>query len=448
MAAEKDLMIAIELGSSTIRGIAGKKNNDGSLYILDIVHEDASSCIRKGVVYNIDKTVQCLTQIVSKLQDSLNLSIDRVYVGISGKSLRTVKNSVSRQLDTKVVISHELVDGLKDTNLNVNYPDQLILEVIPQEYRIENDFQIDPVGVLSNHIEGRFLNVIARSLIKSNLQKCFEIAGIAVADYFISPLALAESILSETEKRSGCALVDMGHDTTTVAIFKNNILRHLAVIPLGGNNITRDLCNCLQLEEDEARNLKEKYGSAYTEITDEDASTSLQVNNGRSVGKQEILGITEARENEIIANISEQIKISGYGDKLLAGFIITGGGANIKDIETAFSKSKGFEKIKFAKAIQTPITTSDPNLINKSGTLNTLLALLSMGTLSCTSAIPEEIIVQPEDTTVINEKIDQNQEAASEPAPKEEKPKKKWGFKIFSNIGEKISDISKHIVEE
>ena len=239
MAAEKEIMVAIEFGSSKIRGIAGCRNLDGTIHILDVVQEDAKNCIRKGVIYNMDKTVLCLKRIVQKLESDLDLEVIKVYVGLNGKSLRTVKNVVSRQLDTKIVISSDLVDGLCESNKETVYPDYEILEVVPQEYRIGAELTLDPVGILSNQLEGRFLNVIARTTIKEYVRKCVEAADLEIAGYFITPLAQADSVLTDTERRSGCVLVDFGADLTTVAIYKNNVLRHLAVIPLGGNRCSK-----------------------------------------------------------------------------------------------------------------------------------------------------------------------------------------------------------------
>ena len=142
-----------------------------------------------------------------------------------------------------------------DSNREVPIIDQEILEVAPQEYKVGINLLADPVGVPSDHIEGRFLNIIARNSVKQNIDKCFKQAGIEIADYIISPLALANAVLTNSEKRSGCMFIDFGADTTTVSVYKNNILRHLAVIPLGGSNITKDICS-QQIEEEDAEELK------------------------------------------------------------------------------------------------------------------------------------------------------------------------------------------------
>jgi cell division protein ftsA len=461
MAAEKELIVAIELGSSTIRGIAGKKNADGSIQVLDIVQEPARNCSRKGVVYNIDKTVQNIRNIIQKLEDNQHVHINKVYAGIGGQSLRTVKNSVSRQLDNKEIITPELVDLLLDTNLNASYPDQEILDVKPQEYRIGNQYTTEPAGILSSHIEGRFLNIVARTQVRENLQKCFQAAELEVVDYFISPLALADNVLTDTEKRSGCALIDFGADTTTVAIFKNNILRHLVVIPLGSNNITMDICS-QQIEEEEAEELKKQYGSAYTEPQEDDGKNHLlSINNDRTIDERLLQEIIEARMEEIIANVWEQICASGYRDQLLAGIIVTGGGANIKNLDKAFLHRTGFDKLKTAKIQQTTLQTQHPEKISKNGSLNTLLSLLTKGEANCVGDIEENVeeshlseegdnatnpAHESATATSTTSKTPPSEEPATEPKPK--KQKTSWFKQVFDNFGKKVSDLSKTITEE
>ena len=241
MAATKEFIVAIELGSSKITGIAGRKNLDGSISVLAVVKEDATQCIRKGVVYNIDKTAQCLTNIISKLKNQLKSEIAHVYVGIGGQSIRSIRNVVNRDLPADTIITNNMINQLMDDNRNMDYPEQEILDAVTQEYNVDNQYQLDPVGIKASRLEGNFLNIICRETFYNNINVCFDKAGIAIAELFLAPLALAESVLTEAERRGGCLLVDLGADTTTVTVFHKNVLRHLAVIPLGGNNITRDI---------------------------------------------------------------------------------------------------------------------------------------------------------------------------------------------------------------
>lgn len=191
------------------------------------------------MIFNLDKTAQSLTSIINRLEGELKNSIAKVYVGIGGQSLRTVRNVVSRDLEEEAIISEELVNAIGDENVAIPVVDMDILDVAPQEYKVGNNLQANPVGLVGSHIEGRFLNIVARSSVRKNLEHCFQQAKIDIADQLIAPLVTANAVLTESERRSGCALIDFGADTTTISVYKNNILRFLTVLPLGGNSITR-----------------------------------------------------------------------------------------------------------------------------------------------------------------------------------------------------------------
>jgi len=387
--AATDFIVAIELGSSKISGIAGKKLPDGSIQILAMASENATNCIRKGVIYNLDKTTQSLTSIINRLESTLKASIGKVYIGMGGQSLRTIRNTEVRHLDEDTKISQELIDSLKDSNRNVPIVGYQILGVAPQEYKVGNDLIVEPVGVQTDHIEGRFLNIIARKNVKENICQCCDLAKIQIADDaedLIAPLALADAVLTSSEKRSGCVLVDFGADTTTVSIYKNNILRHLAVIPLGGSNITKDICS-QQIEEEDAEALKLRFAQAYTEPKEsDDESKECKLDNRCSIKALLLEDIVEARINEILDNVAKQIELSGYENKLLAGAIITGGGTNLKNMEEAFNKRTKIEKIRTAK--ETLISLKGLE-VRKDGSQNTLIALLAAGKENCCLAMPE-----------------------------------------------------------
>ncbi len=382
--ATTDFTVAIELGSSRISGIAGKRNEDDSLQVLAYAHEDASAFIRKGVIYNIDKAAQALTLIVGRLQEQLHASIAKVYVGIGGESLRAVKNVVNRTLDEDSIVSQTLVDAICDENLEIPLVGMDILDVAPQEYKIDKSLQADPVGVAGRVVTGQFLNIVARAALKKNLERSFEIAGTGIADLLVAPLAQAKAVLTDSEMRSGCALVDFGAGTTTVSIYKNNLLRYLTVLPLGGGNITRDLTS-LQLEEEEAENLKRTYGDAlYEEPEESKEPAACTVGDGRHIALSVLNDIVEARAEEILANVWNQLQLSGYEGKLFAGVVFTGGGANLKHLEEAFLKVSKAEhlKIRTARTVRLAVQGLDKTLPDDCRE-TTLLGLLAAGKESC-----------------------------------------------------------------
>ncbi|MDL2291716.1 cell division protein FtsA [Bacteroides sp. OttesenSCG-928-F21] len=376
-----DFIAAIELGSSKIAGIAGRKNSDGTLHVLAYAQEESSSFIRKGVIFNLDKTAQSLTSIIRKLEATLQNSIGKVYVGVSGQSLHTAINIVSRELEEDTIISQELIDSICDENRTLPLGDKEILEVAPQEYRIGNNLQADPVGVAGNEIEGRFLNIIARSTIRKNLERSFNQANVEIAAIQVSPLLTAEAVLTENEMRSGCALVDLGADTTTVSIYKNNILRFLTVIPLGGSSITQDITS-LRIEEEEAESLKKKHGELlYREEGKEGATVSLE-DHSRTIELATLNDIIEARAEEIVVNVWNQIKQSNYESVLLAGLVITGGGINLKNMEELFRKNNKAQKIRVAESVRYELSDTE-SLLRKDGTQNTILGILASGKENC-----------------------------------------------------------------
>ena len=377
----KEFIVAIELGSSKITGIAGKKNLDGSISILALVQEESASCIRKGVVYNIDKTVMCVTNIVKKLETMLKSKIAQVYVGVGGQSIRSVKIVILKEMVGQAIVTQEMVNELMDQNRGMSYPEQEILDAATQEYKVDQQYQLDPVGIQCSRLEGNFLNILWRKQFYRNLNKCFEQAGIAIAEMYLAPLAMADSVLTETEKRSGCVLVDLGADTTTVSVYYKNILRHLAVIPLGGNNVTKDIAT-LQMEETDAERMKLKHASAYTDNSDIDNTLSIPIDQDREIVSRDFINIVEARVEEIIENVWFQVP-NEYIDKLLGGIILTGGGSNMKNIERAFRNHTHIDNIRVAKFVTSTINSNLPEITAHNARLNTILGILEKGDINC-----------------------------------------------------------------
>lgn len=381
MATEDNFIVAIDLGSSMVTGIAGCKEPDGAIKILAFVQEPSDSFIRRGRVQNVDKLTQCIRNLKKDLEKRLDKSISQVYVGIGGMGMHTVGNSLTKNFPEKVVITQNMVDEMLDINLKSCGGEREILDVVPQEYKVGTQFQLDPVGVLTDRVEGRYLNVVASPDMRQQIENCFRSAGVAIADMPITVQELAETVLSESEKRSGCVFVDMGAETTSVAVYKNNILRHLAVIPLGGANINRDIMS-LQIDEEEAESLKLTYGSARCDCGEEEHAP-IVLRDGRNIKYEEFCLLVEARMEEIILNISHQIALSKYDkNQLIGGIIITGGTANIKDIEKAITAHTKFEKLRFVKNLRMTLRTKIADF-NKNGSCNAAIALVEQGTQNC-----------------------------------------------------------------
>ncbi len=414
----KDFIVAIELGSSKITGIAGKKNLDGSIQVLACVKENSSSCIRKGVVYNIDKTAQCLTNIINRLEKQLKTGITQVYVGVGGQSIRSIRNLIAKDLPNGMQVTQDMVIELMDENRNMKYPDQQIIDAAAQEYKVDSQFQLDPVGIQCNRIEGNFLNILQRKSFYANLNKCFETAGINIAELYLAPLALADSVLTEAERRSGCALVDLGADTTTVSVYSKNILRHLAVIPLGANNITKDIAS-LQMEESDAEKMKLRYASAFTENNDIDNNMKYSIDQDRQVETRKFIEIVEGRLEEIIANVWCQVP-EEFCDKLLGGIILTGGGSNLRDIEKAFQNYTHIDKIRIAKFVTQTITSTIAEINAHDAMMNTVLGLLAKGDINCAGSelpLSNDLFASQQRTVITPETLEQRRARQASETP-------------------------------
>ena len=440
MGAEKDIIIAVELASTAIRAIAGKREPDGSMQVLAFAQEESPNTIRKGVIDNIDKTTQALSRVVARLGEKLNVRVNSIYVGLGGQSLRSVHNRVLLQFDGLELLSHKTIDKMRDTNSGVVYPNAEIKEVVPQEFTIGSRSVIDPVGMQAEAIEANFVNIIARTTLEENIRKCVTAAGLEVQEVLISPLCLANALLTPNEKRSGCALVDMGADTTTVSVYVNNILRHLCVIPLGGSNVTSDITS-LKVEAEEAEELKKKYGTAYRSDSEDKTGQKISLSFGRTEDEEKLQEIVEARYEEIIANVCHHI--SAYKDKMLSGIIVTGGASRIPDLQQAFARQTGGDiNMRIIKSHPENVTVSFGVQITDHDRLNTLYSLLLAGKENCVGEVSEDPVQKTFDSEKTAEPVAPEVPSVEEtPEIQEPKEKKPSAFgRIWKTFEKMLSD--------
>lgn len=439
MGAEKDIIIAVELASTAIRAIAGKREPDGSMQVLAFAQEESPNTIRKGIIDNIDKTTQALTRVIAKLNEKLGVKVNSVYVGLGGQSLRSVHNRVLLQFDGLELLSHKTIDKMCDTNSGVVYPNAEIKEVVPQEFTIGSRSVVDPVGMQAEMIEANFINIIARNTLEENIRKCINAAGLEVQEILISPLCQANTLLTPNEKRSGCALVDMGADTTTVSVYVNNILRHLCVIPLGGSNVTSDITS-LKVEAEEAEELKKKYGTAFRPDNEDKTGQKISLSFDRTEDEEKLQEIVEARYEEIVANVWHHI--SPYKDKMLSGIVLTGGAARIPDLPQAFARQTGGElNLRIAKGLPENVTISFGVQVGEPDRLYTLYALLLEGKENC---VGEESKAPAQDTFDFEPKEEEPEvKAEQETQEGQETPEKqeKKGPSAFSRLWKTIGDM-------
>ena len=332
------VIVAVELGSSKISGVAGQILTGGSLKVLAYAHVPSSSCIRHGAVYNLDKTANAIAEVVGRLDNILSTRIEKVYVGYNAKGLRSVISRVEHQFDEETVVSQEVIDDMFQQCSEIEYDGYVNLFQESQEYVIDSKrgMETDPMGVACRSLEGNYLNILLKKQVADYIAQCFRTAQVQILDGYVAPMAQADAVLTDDDRQQGCALVDYGADTTTVSVYKNGLLRYLRVIPLGSALITRDLSAILKIEMEQAEQIKCTYGLCNL-ISGQDGEETILLND-RNVSLNEIGEIIEARNEEIIRNVAAQIRASGYSDVLYAGIVLTGGGSQLRQLDQVFMK--------------------------------------------------------------------------------------------------------------
>ena len=331
------IIVGLDIGTTKIAVIVGRKNEHGKIDILGY-GKVPSIGVKRGVVANIDNTVQSIRDAVAEASAKSGVDIKYVNVGIAGQHIKSLQHrgSMIRE-DSDTEISQEDIDKLCNSmyNLNMN-PGEEILDVIPQEFSIDGEHgNTMPKGMVGSSLEANFHIIIGQTAAAKNIYKCVRKAGLEVVELIIEPMASAEAVLSEEEKEAGVVLVDIGGGTSDIAIFHGSIIRHTAVIPLGGEIITEDIKEGCSIIKKHAEELKVKFGSALARENREEEIVAIPGLRGRTpkeISIKNLASIIQARMEEIIEHIYYEIKNSGYEKKLIGGIVLTGGGAQLKHI--------------------------------------------------------------------------------------------------------------------
>ena len=393
-------IVAIELGSSKISGVAGLIMADGSLKVLAYAGVPSSSCIKHGAVYNLTQTANAIAEVVSRLDTILSTKIEKVYVGYNAKGLRSVISRVEHQFDEETVVSQEVIDDMFQQCSEIEYEGYVNLFQESQEYIVDNKrgTETDPMGVACRSLEGNYLNILLKKQVADYIAQCFLTAQVDIVDGYVSPMVQADAVLTDDDRQQGCALVDYGADTTTVSVYKNGLLRYLRVIPLGSALITRDLSAILKIELEQAEQLKCTYGLCNL-IGNQDNSETIVLND-KKVPLNEIGEIIEARNEEIIRNVNLQIKASGYSDVLYAGIVLTGGGSQLRQLDQAFKDMMpSMRQPRIATEPACGVVWNEPRWKRGDGSQLALLSVMAKGDENCCELKPMDEIdkLAPED---------------------------------------------------
>lgn len=332
-----DIVVGLDIGTTKIVAIVGRKNEHGKLEILGMGKSESIG-VSRGVVSNIDKTVQSIKAAVEDAENKSGVDIKVVNVGIAGQHIKSLQHrgiKVRHNVDDEIG-QHDINALIDDMYKLVMLPGEEIIHVLPQEYIIDNEQGIkDPIGMAGVRLEANFHIITGQIAAAKNIYKCVHKAGIEVDDLILEPLASSEAVLSDEEKEAGVALVDIGGGTTDIAIFQDGIIRHTAVIPFGGNSITEDIKEGCGIIKNQAELLKIKFGSALASESQENEIVSIPGLRGRSpkeISLKTLAQIIQARMEEIIEHIHYEVKNSGYENKLICGIVVTGGGSQLKHI--------------------------------------------------------------------------------------------------------------------
>ncbi len=334
---EKDIVVGLDIGTTKIVCMVGSKNEFGKIEILGMGKSESVG-VTRGVVSNIDKTVDSIKTAVAEAEAQSGVNIRIVNVGIAGQHIKSLQHRGEKiRHDGEDEITQVDIDGLIDDMYKlVTLPGEEIIHVLPQEYIVDNEQGIkDPIGMAGTRLEANFHIITGQVTAAKNIHKCVEKAGLQVAELILEPLASSEAVLSNEEKEAGIALVDIGGGTTDIAIFQDQIIRHTAVIPFGGNIVTEDIKEGCTIIKSQAELLKVKFGSALANENQENEIVSIPGLRGRSpkeISVKNLAHIIQARLEEIVENVYFEIKNSGFEKKLIGGIVITGGGSQLKHI--------------------------------------------------------------------------------------------------------------------
>jgi cell division protein ftsA len=433
---QDSFIAAIVLGSFQTTGIVGQKTADGSIKVLSFISTLSSEFISKGRVYNLEKMTNCLKNIKEHLEEKTSCNIGKFYVSVNCMGIRSITNSVTLPFSSRETITSDVVRMVLEHNQETRSNDHLYLEAIPLEYRVGSMVTNEPVGMQSDNIRADFLNISCNSTVIETIETCFRRAGITIAKLTVSATDLANVIPTEQERNSGCIFVDMGSQTTTVAVYKSRLLRHLAVIPLGSDNITQDIVKVFNCDENRAEELKRTYGYPDFQNLEESEESHITLEGGRKYSQKNLLEIIEARVEEIVQNVAEQAKRANIDlDKLVNGVIVTGGAAQLRNINKAFEQH--FKDLNL-RIVNTPprlSVTADDSRFNQSGTYNVGLAIIETGEINCNGGervTPQQPLLFPEEheeTQDVTPEVPETPAVETPEQQEEPKPKKDSWFK-------------------
>ncbi len=441
-----DFIAAVDLGTSWLTGMVGKKNASGTLVVIAAEMEPADGCIRRGCVYNVEETAARISKLIRKMNSKLDGSkISKVYIGVGGQSIRLIDHTINRELRNEGVVTNEIVNALNEEAGKFRPILADVLTIASPVWTLDGRQVANPVGVPCGKMEANYKLIVARPSLRRYVRTAVaDKSKLEIADILVSPLALADVVLGKDEKELGCALVDFGAGVTKVAIYKGGRLRSLHVIPLGGNVVTKDITS-LQIVESEAERLKKEYGSA-TVDPDNSGDVQLFSSDGimqSSVRQMELDMVIEARIREIIENVVSRLETTLPLQELGCGILITGGASELKGLRRTLSERTGLD-VKYAR-LRKGVLDDGTALEDHPGYLSAV-GLLMQGKVNCSDVVIPPVTAPLFGTEDVPAEPTKATPPPVEPVakPKDEKgqkePKKKSFIDKFKNMGQTLFD--------
>ena len=337
----QNIFVGLDIGTTKIVALIGSLNEYGKLKIIG-VGKSKSLGVHRGVVNNITQTIQSIQSAVNEAELNSSEKIEKVIVGIAGQHIRSLQHSdyITRTNSDTVIDDDDLEKLINQVHKLVMLPGEEIIHVLPQEYKVDGQSEIkEPIGMYGGRLEANFHVVVGQVSSIKNIGRCIKSAGLSMGNITLEPLASSEAVLSREEKEAGVALIDIGGGTTDLAIFKDGIIRHTAVIPFGGNVITEDIKEGCSIIEKQAELLKIKFGSAWPGENKDTEIVSIPGLRGRDpkeISLKTLSKIINARVVEIIEQVHLEIKNYGNDEqkkKLIGGIVLTGGGSQLKHLK-------------------------------------------------------------------------------------------------------------------
>jgi cell division protein FtsA len=335
MEKKSNIIVGLDIGTTKIVAIVGRKNEQNKIEIMGVGKAESLG-IARGMVRNIDQTVTSIEKAVKEASEKSGVKIEYVNVGIAGQHIKSLQHrGVITRVDASKEITQDDVDALIDSMERLAMaPGEEIIEVLPQEYIVDNETGIkNPIGMGGARLEANFHIITGQVAAAGNIEKCVTKSHLHMSELTLEALASSDAVLTPEEREAGVVLIDIGGGTTDVAIFQDDIIRHTAVIPFGGNVITEDIKQGCQIIQAQAEQLKVKFGCAIPTESQENEIVVIPGLKGRQnkeISIRNLSAIIHARMSEILEHVYYEIKNSGFERKLIAGIVITGGGAQLK----------------------------------------------------------------------------------------------------------------------